>query len=118
MEIQCNTCVYTKPRDIQITCIISSDIGGHRVSSYCKQQKALQWPTKFNEAIVILCVHIYEHLTMLTKYIQRPRRRLLWGIYMRKNTYARNWRLEGHLLEWAYFQEPTICSSLFQQGIP
>ena len=59
MEIRCNTCVDTKPRDIEINCIISGDIGGHRVSSYCKQQKVLRWQT--NEAKVILCVHIYEH---------------------------------------------------------
>ena len=56
-KIQCNTCVDTKPTDNEITCIISGDIGGHRISSYCKQQKALQWPT--NEAIIIFLVCTY-----------------------------------------------------------
>ena len=78
--IQCNTCVDTKPRDIEVTCFISGDIGGHRVSSYCKQRKALQSSTICN----FVYTYLWTHLTTLTKYMPRSRRHLLWGIYMRK----------------------------------
>ena len=100
-EIQSDACVDTKPRCIEVTCIVSGDIGGPRVSLYCKQQKALQWPT--NEAAVIWSVHVYEHTRQHSvKYISR--RHLLcmrekhlckkWGVrkaFAKKQEQRRQW---------------------------
>ena len=51
-------CVDAKPRGIEATCIVSGGRGTNCVSSYCEQQKPRRRPA--NEAVMILCVRVYE----------------------------------------------------------
>ena len=89
---------------------------------YCKQQQALQWPK--NEAIVMLCIHVYEHTRQRSLNTCRDLEDTCYGVITRgKNTYARKWRLEGHLLEGVFsrtcdMHKPisprcTLCVTLF-----
>ena len=86
-KFTCDACVDIKPRDIEITCIISSDIGGLHISSYCEQHKALQCST--NEAIENLCAHIYEYTQQhsLNTYLED----ICYRPFTRGKSYARNW---------------------------
>ena len=53
-----------------------------------------------NEAVVILCIHIYEHTSQHSLNTCWDLEDACYGAFTRgKNTYARNWRLEGHLFE-------------------
>ena len=55
------TCVETKPRGTEATCIVSGNRGRPCISLrfQCKQQKPWRWPA--NKTIVFLCVCVYKH---------------------------------------------------------
>ena len=114
------TCVETKPRGIEASCIVSvTGTTPHKFTFPVRAVKTLAEASKRGYSILVcVCLQTQSMMELnqkLTKACQEDAR---YGAFTcRKNTYVRTWGLErgeGICLKGAYFRELTVNHSLYQ----